>query len=411
MRVLQVNKYLYVKGGAEAVMFETARQLEQRDHAVTFYGMRSPRNEASGDPADWVEWIDYRAPMSHWRRARLALASIHSVEAARRLRRLLGRAPQNVAHLHNFHYQLTPSILPPLRDHGAAIVWTLHDYQPICPNHALFNFRTGRICEACRGGHFFAAARERCLKGSVVQGLVGGIEAHKNRLLGVHERLIDRFTAPSRFMQQKVVDFGLPADRVVHLPYPQDLEGFRPAGTKGSYFLYFGRLDGEKGVMTLLRAMREHPRLELRIAGVGAIEDDCRRYVERHDMQNVRFLGFVRDDLRELIAGALCTLVTSEWYENYPMVVLESHASGTAVLGAEIGGIPEMIEAGVDGLLYPSGDAGALATRIGELAARGPDALRHMGLAGRDKVARINDPALYTERLLAIYEQAIASLP
>ncbi|MCX7012785.1 MAG: glycosyltransferase [Candidatus Sumerlaeota bacterium] len=144
------------------------------------------------------------------------------------------------------------------------------------------------------------------------------------------------------------------------------------------------------------------------MAGRGRDEALCRRYAEEHRLDNVKFLGFLRDGLKDLIARARFTVIPSEWYENYPLAVLESHACGTAVLGAEIGGIPELIAPGVDGLTFSSGDVGRLGERIDALSAKSTADLREMGMAGREKVARENNEDLYIERVEDVYRKVMA---
>ncbi|MCX7012786.1 MAG: glycosyltransferase [Candidatus Sumerlaeota bacterium] len=228
MNVLQVHKRLTIEGGADIVMLETARLLKKRGHQVAFFGMRHPANEVTGQESYWVDYIDYHAPMSAWRKARLALKSVYSFEAASKMRRLLRDLPQDVAHLHNYHHQLTPAILGPLKAAGVPLVWTLHDFQMICPNYLLFDPHRLEVCEECKGGHYFSAARKRCLKGSLMQSLLASLEAHFHRLLNTYGRAIHCFVPPSRFLAEKIIAHGIPRDRVTQIPNPQSLDGCAP---------------------------------------------------------------------------------------------------------------------------------------------------------------------------------------
>ena len=136
----------------------------------------------------------------------------------------------------------------------------------------------------------------------------------------------------------------------------------------GSYLLYFGRLSYVKGVKTLLKAAKKNQHIPIKIAGTGPILKELKCYTEAHKIKNVSFVGFQKgNDLFELIAGARATIVPSEWFENFPLSVIESLAMGRPVIGANIGGIPEQVINRQTGFIFESGNTKQLLTAISKL--------------------------------------------
>jgi glycosyltransferase involved in cell wall biosynthesis len=408
MRVLQVNKFLYPVGGSETALFETSRLLQSHGHEVVSFGMQDERNLSETPSKQLVSRIDLRVgggitEILRPRRLLEAGRLLHSREAAGKIDALIEATRPDVAHLHNIYHQLSPSILGPLRRHGVPTVLTLHDYKLICPNYTLFS--GGSVCERCKGHDYWHAVEQGCVKGSRAQSLLCAVEAYAHHATRTYERGIDTFIAPSRFMRDKVIEFGFEPDQVVHLPNFLDLEAFEPSYEPGSYAVYAGRIERVKGVSTLLEAWR-HCQVEgpfgLRLAGDGELLDALRLQAPA----GASFLGrLAKPDLMELVRGAAFVVVPSEWYENAPMNVLEAYACGKPVIGARIGGIPELVEEGQTGLLFEPGNVAQLQQRIEYLAER-PGLAIEMGRKARARVERLHSPSRHLDALLAVYERA-----
>ena len=219
-----------------------------------------------------------------------------------------------------------------------------------------------------------------------------------------YRRYIDKIVAPSKFFLDKFVEWGWPRDRFVHIPNYVDSNAFRPDFTPGKYFLYFGRLAPEKGVSTLIRACAK-AKIELKIAGTGP---ECEALLELNDALDgrVEFLGFRSgDELHDLIRGARAVVLPSEWYENAPMSVLESFALGKPVIGADIGGIPEMIVHGENGWIFPSADVDSLADLLLRVLKSDDAVIEHMGRAARYGAERDFNRSQYTSKVLDLYSK------
>ncbi len=404
VRVLQANKFFFVKGGAERYFFDLIDGLGRAGHEVIPFSMRHAQNEASAYSEHFVDEVDFHSNGSFWARLRRARGFIYSREARERLSALMAAKRPDVAHLHNIAHQLTPSIIDAFRQAGVPVVQTLHDFKLICSSYLLFS--KGDVCERCRGDRHFQAVRQRCHHGSLGMSIVGYMEAT------VHARRrsydgVDRFLCPSRFMKEKCESFGIAPERLVHFPYFLASERYRPDVEPGDYALYLGRLSREKGVSTLIEAVRRGPDLPLVILGGGPLKESLEKEAASMPTR-VRFEGYLSgDELHDCIRGAAFVIVPSEWYENLPYAVLESFALGKPVLGARIGGIPEMVRDGETGTLFEPGDVDDLAAAWHRMEAD-RDRLREMGANARCRIETEYEAASHLERLTDIYRSVAA---
>ncbi|HEX5368922.1 MAG TPA: glycosyltransferase family 4 protein [Dehalococcoidia bacterium] len=405
MRVLQVNKFLYPAGGSETVMFQTASLLESYGHEVRFFGMQDDRNTVSMAESQLVSNVDYSGGPSGAGRWLTAARFFHSREAAQKLEAVLDEWRPDVAHLHNIYHQISPSILEPLKRHGVPVVMTLHDYKLICPNYSLHT--PDGVCERCKGGRFYNAVLQGCVKGSRLSSVICAVEAYAHRATGVYNHGIDALVAPSHFMKQKLTEFGWDAERIEYLPNFLDVDAFEPAYAPEPYFVFAGRLERVKGVATLLEAIAvsETARsVELRIAGDGPELETLKSFAHAEGLSRVRFLGRLsRYELQGLLRSAICAVVPSDWYENAPMSVLEAYACGTPVVASHIGGLPELVHEGETGLLFQPGNSAELRGQIELLLSR-PDLAIEMGRAARSLAEERFGPRRHYEHLLQIYD-------
>ncbi len=401
MRVLQVNKYVYQKGGAERVVLETGRLLASRGHEVDFWGMHCPENPRYPHEDLFAPPVDYHAKLGPMASLRAAAGILYSFEAKRRFRAMLERVRPDVVHFHNIAHQLSPSIIHAARAAGVPTVMTLHDYKLVCASYAML--ADGRPCERCRGGRYYQCVLTGCTKGSRVKSLLSTMEMYlHHRLLGVY-RLVDRFISPSRFLIEKLREMGF--DRPIeYLPNFTDAGEFEPSAGESGRIVYFGRLSPEKGVGALIEAVRDMS-VELDLVGDGPGRAELEARVRRYSLGHIRFWGHMNGvGLRERVARAQFTVLPSEWYENNPLAVVESFAMGKPVVAAAIGGIPELVRDGETGLTFAPGDVAELQTRMRFMLDH-PDACARMGKTARRLVEVDLSPDRHYHRLIEIYER------
>jgi len=407
MKILLVNKFFFPLGGTEKYFFDLRQALQRQGHQVAEFSMSHPENRPSQYSDYFVPELSFD-PLDRdlWGKVRLGFRVIYSREAERNLARLIRDFAPDLAHLHNIHFQLTPSILFALHRAKVPTVWTLHDLHLICPNHIMFHPETGTVCEACRGKKFSRAIFRECLKNSALAGLAGALEGYFYSALGVYQRWVDLYLAPSRFLRDLMTAEGLPPDRIAHLPNYADTDRIRPPSEGEGYGLYAGRLSPEKGVLTLLRALAQVPHLPFYILGAGPLAFELRRQADGLKLRQVQFLGHQHGaDLDQLRQRASFVVVPSECYENCPFAVLEAFAAGKAVLASRIGGIPELVREGETGRLFAPGDVEGLAAGLRHFAEH-PQEAEALGRKARQAAEKEYSLNLHLKRLLAFYERA-----
>lgn len=401
MKLLSINNYHYLRGGAEAVYFAHDQLFRDSGWDTAFFSMRHPNNV----PCKWsdyfVDEIELGKDYGVLEKAQMAGRVIYSLEARRKLGGLLQKFRPDVAHAHCIYHHISPSILPLLAERGVATVLTAHDLKLACPSYRMLN-QTG-ICERCKGGNLLHVIRYRCIHGSLALSSLIALESAAHRALGIYRKHLRAIISPSRFLREKLIEWGWPAQLVQYVPNFIDIEAFAPKPL-GEDFLYLGRLSPEKGVATLIRATALAG-VKLRIAGTGPQREELESLALATGA-SVEFLGFQSGEaLQSTIAQARAIVLPSEVYENAPISVLEAYASAKPVIGANIGGIPELIDEGETGFLFRSGDPDDLASSLAEAASLPADGLAAMGRAARERVQRNHSRELYREKMLALYSQ------
>lgn len=364
MRILMVNKFLYPNGGSETYIFKLGDYLKSQGHEVQYFGMEHGRRCVGNAMDAYTSNMDFHGS---FRLAQMTypIKTVYSFEARKKIRLVLDSFKPDVVHLNNFNYQLTPSIILEIvkwrkGGHKCRIVFTAHDYQLVCPNHMLNNPNTGENCEKCLGGRFLNCAKGKCIDGSTVKSAIGTMEGMFWRMNGAY-KYIDTMICCSKFLKTKMDSNPLFAEKTVAMHNFVD-KAEQKAAIKKDYVLYFGRFSKEKGIGTLAKTCRELPDVQFVFAGTGPLEHEI------NGIPNARNMGFLSGAALELlIREARFSVCPSECYENCPFSVMESQMYGTPVLGADIGGIPELIKAGKTGDLFESGNVAELKKKIEQL--------------------------------------------
>ena len=407
MKILMCNSFYYIRGGAERCFFDTMKLLEDHGHKVIPFSMRDKRNFPTiYDEPYFISHVDFPSHLgnesSFKTKLKLAERVLYSREARRKIESLIQTEQPDIAHIHGIAHEMSPSILPAIKEAGIPIVQTLHDYKLLCPNTSFVSHEM--ICERCKKHRYYNVVRYRCKRDSLSASLLAGVEMYFHKAANFYEGNVNLFISPSLFLKDKLAEYGIKSP-VIHLPNYVNSSALKPNYAPEDYFVFSGRLTPVKGIATLLAAMREVNESHLYIAGTGEMEKQLQTYVTEQGIANVTFLGHLNmDDLTSLIQRALFTLVPSEWYENYPMTVLESFACGTPVIGTNIGGIPELIQDGENGLLFEPGNTSELIEKIISLLRNRELAVR-MGQKGRQQVERNNSPERHYQRTIQIYKQ------
>ena len=402
MRILLINNFHYINGGSEAVYFNMARMFTQAGHDVLFFSCTSDRNLEYGANEHFV------VPNSEVNPVVGAMRYIYNGSAARALDRLLTENRVDIAHIHLFWGGLSSSILGVLKRHKVPVVHTAHDYRMICPAYTLRR-PDGTICDSCYGGNYLHCIAHKCSKNSLLRScLMSGEFFFRNWFIRPL-KAIDGLVFVSRFSYEQHLK-ALPALAQKQTLVAHNAIDFLPESAisrqMGSYYLYFGRLSHEKGLVTLIEAFNALPDLRLKIVGEGPMESSLREIAG----VNIEFCGYQSGDaLRQTIRQCKAIVVPSEWYENNPMTIIEASMAGIPTIGARIGGIPEIIVEGKTGYIFTSKSVSELTEAVTKLETLSAEQYQAMSLECRKfDDEKFSSRALY-DKIIKFYTSILES--
>jgi glycosyltransferase involved in cell wall biosynthesis len=404
MKILQVNKFNYLRGGAERAFLAISEQLEKDGHEVARFCMQHPKNL----PSPWSKYFVSRLSFNEGGlkdKLKAPFRIIYSTEARRLFAKLLDDFKPDIIHCHNIYHQLSPSILPEARKRKIPVVMHLWDYKLVCPNYKLFTHN--EPCTRCLGGKYGNCLKYRCFN-SFSKSLVATLEMFiHHKLLNIYKANIDRYIAPCQFMKNICTQAKFPENKIdlVYNFYTPEFDREAPQEQCEDYLLYFGRLAKEKGVETLIRAAKIGKET-IKIVGDGPELANLETIVKELKIEDkVKFLGWKHgEDLTNIINHAKAVIIPSVWYENNPFVLSESLIKGKIVIGSAIGGISEIIKDGDNGFIFKPGSPVDLASVIAKLSLTDLNLMSKRARASAQPYAFLKQ----YENLLKIYNSLIS---
>ncbi|MBF0413344.1 MAG: glycosyltransferase family 4 protein [Desulfamplus sp.] len=406
MNILFLNNYHYLRGGSEQVYFGEIELLRTHGHLVHAFARKTESDFPSKYAPFFPKDIKTDSLSFGFSTFRMVKEILYSSESKKQLEKILKKFKPDVVHAHNIYGRLTTSVLDLLYANNIPIVMTLHDYKLICPSYKMmFN---NRVCEDCKGGKYYQAVLNKCHKNSMAASAIYALETWLNDYFQKYRLNVSFFVAPSLFLKDKLVDFGWVSEQVIYIPNYIVSKVFEPNYDSKDYLLYLGRLSAEKGISTLIQAFLEveSKSIKLVIAGDGP-ERGYLESISKND-NRIKFTGYLSgNELREVTRNAKAVVIPSEWYENAPISILEAFAYGKPVIGARIGGIPEMVVDGKNGLLFESGNVRDLTAKIRDFLTLSDSRITDIGKAARKTVEEKYNPELHYDNLFTLYQKAI----
>jgi glycosyltransferase involved in cell wall biosynthesis len=398
--LLSLNSYHYRRGGSDVVYIEHEAMFKALGWQTAHMSMHHPKNMHSEWSEYFVDEIEFGGDYSFAQKLAMAGKVIYSFEARRKLESLLKIFPATIAHAHCIYHHISPSVLSLLQERSIPVVLTAHDLKIACPAYKMLN-KSG-VCEKCKNGNISQVVTNKCIRESVSVSALVAVESLVSRALGLYKKNLTRIVAPSLFYKNKLEEWGWPSQKIVHIPNYVRSEEYIPCFRPGDYFLYFGRLSLEKGVSTLIRAAVSSG-TKLKIVGTGPIEGELKGLARG---SNVEFLGFKSGtELWNIVRDARAVVLPSEWYENAPMSVLEAYALGKPVIGANIGGIPEMLEDDETGWSFESGNSDDLSRVMRQVSGLSPRSIEEIGGACRKLVEEEFSAHRYSASMQSLYSE------
>lgn len=405
MRIALLSNFWYIRGGLERVVMGDAQGLEQRGHEVFPFASAHQLNERAPTAEFFPPNVDHGtlgAGLGLSRRVSEAVRLFHNRRAADHFEAFADAARPDLVHQHGLARQFSPSVLERAKARGLPAILTLHDYSLRCPSGSLSRPGANVCLEvSCAGHRYDRAVRFKCVHSSRAASGVAAAELLAARALRRYERAVDLFLVPSDYVAERMLESGIPSDRLRVMPNSIEL-GEAPGEADEGYILAFGRLVATKGFDTVVDVALSRPESQFVIAGEGPERAALERRAA--GARNIEFTGFVHPDrIARLVRGSRAVVVPSTWAEPFGMVVLESWKQARPVVVARSGALPELVDDGLDGSVFEPADPVAAGRAIDELLSDGELAQR-MGRRGREKLEARYSIAPHLDRLEDTYE-------
>jgi glycosyltransferase involved in cell wall biosynthesis len=340
MNILEINKFHYLRRGAERHYLDVANLLESNDHNVAVFSMQHSKNILSKWENFFVSYVGYNEDDSTvWQRIIGAGRLFWSFEARRKVKALLGEFCPDIVHLHNIYHQLSPSILTPLKQSGAKIMMTVHDYNLISPDKDQYYDEVGR--------QYWKFLRVK--KYGFAKRLLLVLKMYVEKYFNLYEKTVDVFIAPSQFVKETLIQGGMDEQKIVVIPHfidrtENDAVKNRDAEEK-KQALYFGSLSKEKGIAELVQIFDG---LQIPLVLAGSPEEGF----ELPKSKYVKYVGQQgREQIERLIQESSCVVSGSRLPETFGLIALEALSFGKPFFGLRSGAYVEIIEDGENGFL------------------------------------------------------------
>lgn len=371
MKIILVNYRYFVSGGPERYFFNVKELLERHGHEVIPFSVKGSMNEPSGYERYFLDSVGDEAYFANTKKSvRVIFKSFsrmfYSPEARRKFRKLLDDTSPDLVYIMQFHNKISPSIVFEAHKRKIPVIHRISDFQYMCPNALFYNEIKG-VCEDCLKGNRWSCVKYRCVLNSKVYSLIKASAKLLHDKIHV-TRKIDAFVVPSAFTLGKLKQYGIDESKLNHIPTFFNLQDTDPEVTYGPFALFIGRIEKQKGLMTLLKAFDNTP-YNLKIIGFSnnGYEEDLKNYLAGRE-NHIEFLGRMDfDHIKPYLKSCLFTVVPSEWYDNFPNVILESFAYKKAVIATDFGSLPELVLDGKTGLTFDYGDPVSLRNKAAQL--------------------------------------------
>lgn len=426
MKILLVNYRYFISGGPERYYFNIKEILEKNGHKVIPFSVKSSRNFPNDYEKYFLDIVDDEVYFAQAKKKtpKMILKSFtrmfYSFEAKSKMKQLIRDTNPDLVYIMQMHNKISPSIVDAAREMNVPVVHRISDFQYMCPNALFYNDRIG-VCEDCLKGKRWSCVKYRCVLNSPVYSGIKMMAKWLHDVMKVHKR-INAFVVPSEFTQGKLNEYGIPMEKLNHIPTFFNLKEMNPKVEYKPFVLFVGRIEKQKGLMTLVKAFEKLP-YDLKIIGFSndGYEDELKKYLGRPingDLNieestafgkngNIHFLGRKKfEEIVSYLKSCLCTTVPSEWYDNFPNVVLESYAYKKAVIATDFGSLQYMVEEGQTGLKFKYADLDDFRKKITYMF-ENMDKAQMMGENGYKLIETRYSPETHYQALMKVFEKVM----
>lgn len=384
MKILQVHNIYKLTGGEDSVLDAEKILLQKYGHNVSTFKVTNDNIKG------FINKI------------KAGLSVSYSPKSKEELSLVLRDFKPDLVHVHNFFPLLTPSIYDACVEKNIPVIQTLHNYRTMCPGALLM--RDGKICELCVKGSAYKSVLHGCYRDSIIGTFAVARMVENHRAKGTWNTKVNRFIALTEFARNKFIEAGFPKEKIrVKSNFSSDSSSnTNDTNLKKNGALFVGRLSQEKGLGTLIETWSDLD-IPLKVAGTGPLESELTHLKN----SAVTALGMLdQNSVRKEMSRAAFLVMPSEWYEGFPMVLVEAFSQGLPVVASRLGGMAEIVEDGITGLHFETGNEKDLAVKVQWLHDH-PEESRQMGLNARKVFEQKYTADKNYEILMDIYQDAI----
>lgn len=390
MKILIVHNFYRIKSGEDIAIEKEREILESFGNSTILYERENRE-------------IDN---FTFFQKSLFPFNTVFSFKTYREVRKIVKKEEPDIVLVQNVFPLISPSVYYALKKEKLPVVQRVYNYRLVCPNGVLYS--KGEICERCIKGNYFHCILRKCYRQSYILSAIYAIALWIHRFLKTFVNNIVFFVVPDEFLRTRLLFIkGLKDEKIRKVLNPFDIKEYKPNYSFEKYFVYLGRLEPEKGIQTLLKAMREIKSVKLIVIGSGSLQKELERYVKKNDLNNIEFIGpRYGNELNDILRKCMFVVVPSEWYDNLPMVICQAFAMGKPIVASEIDGIPEIVKNGVDGLLFTPGNSEHLAEKISYLI-NNPELMIKFSRNARKEAEELFDSEKHYQNLLKIFQEAL----
>lgn len=334
--ILIVHNYYQIPGGEDAVVANEKKMLDEHGHKVILYS----RNNAE------------LKQMSKLKKLALPITTIFNPGTYIKVKNLIKTENIEVVHVHNTFNLISPAVYYAARVMKVPVVQTIHNFRLLCPGATFY--RDGYICEDCVKLGLKCAVKHSCYRGSKIQTLACVLSTWFHRMTGIYRKI--NYICLTEFNKIKLLELKQinPEMVFVKTNFIESKGDFIPEEDREDQFVFAGRLDKLKGVDILFEAWKSmgDTAPKLIVCGTGPMDNWCKEFVE-HNRVNIELRGFIPNiEARKLIANSKALVLPTQWYEGFPMSIVEAFSVGTPVICSDLGNAGSVVEEGITGCKF-----------------------------------------------------------
>lgn len=410
MKIALVNYRYFVSGGPERYLFNIKDVLESHGHDVVPFSIKNSKNVPSEYEFLFLDPIDDSIYFAESKKNfKIILKSFfrmfYSFEAKKVFTHFLDIIKPDLVYIIHYHNKISPSIIDAAKKRNIPVIHRISDFQYMCPNALFYNDKVG-VCEDCLHKRRLSCIKNKCVMNSRVLSAIKLGAKILHDFLGTTKK-INAFVVPSEFTLKKLNEFGIPQKKLNHIPTFFNLKQTPDKITYEPYFLFVGRIEKQKGLQTLIDAFTNTD-LKLKIIGFSnnGYEEELKKNLngKKH---HIGFLGRKTfEEIEQYLKTCLCTIVPSEWYDNFPNTILESFAYKKPVIATNFGSLPELVKDSETGLLFKYQDTNDLIQKCNELVNH-PDKAVEMGQNAYRHIETLYSPKTHYSTLIKVFQKVL----